>query len=230
MPLLSRNRSAANSVHELCVCHFIGLQPSKTIVGSICGCVPLFLVRQDAVGRKLAPTPCSPSNAASTTTLGPYPLIGTTASPRPLGQRKWEAPTNQRPSRRLGAHKRDIHPIRAFPCRPAERMPPHQTRRHTAELVLKPDDQTLGAGQEKNPRRRKRLHTEAVPMKGVHPIFGRTAARQALQSRKSAHRLFSRQHSTPSRALGPAVRGFSVAAPDQSMLNLADRGPQLSER
>ena len=58
---------------------------------------------------------------------------------------------NHVPSRSLGAHKRDIHPIRAFPCRPAERLPPHQTRRHTAELNLTPDDLTLGAGQGKNP-------------------------------------------------------------------------------
>ena len=79
---------------------------------------------------------------------------------------------NQRSSRRLGAHKRDIHPIRAFPCRPAERMPLHQTRRHTAELDLTPDDLTLGAGIRKRTLNAgRRSHTKAPPMKGVHPIF-----------------------------------------------------------
>ena len=45
-------------------------------------------------------------------------------------------------------------------------------------------------------------------------FFGQVAAtRQALCSRRSGQRMFSRQHPTPSRALAPAVRGSSTAAP-----------------
>ena len=49
----------------------------------------------------------------------------------------------------------------------------------------------------------------------MHPnFFGYAAAeRQALHSRKSGHRMFSRQHLTASRALVPAIRESSNADP-----------------
>ena len=58
-------------------------------------------------------------------------------------------------------------------------------------------------------------HDRRTHSKRVHPnFFGyAAAARQALHSRKSGHRMFSRQHLTVSRALVPAIRESSEADP-----------------
>ena len=45
-----------------------------------------------AAGRRRAPTPCSPSNAASTTTDGLTSSIGGPAAPQPPGPKIWPAP------------------------------------------------------------------------------------------------------------------------------------------
>ena len=50
--------------------------------------------RRGAAGRKRAPTPCSPPNAASKAIAGPTSSTGGPVAPQPLDQEKWDAPVH----------------------------------------------------------------------------------------------------------------------------------------
>ena len=79
-----------------------GMPPSPSqrvqakFLGWACSAVPRALGAgssgRAAVGRRRAPTPCSPSNAASTTTDGPTSSIGGPAAPQPPGPKILPAP------------------------------------------------------------------------------------------------------------------------------------------
>ena len=74
-----------------------GLPTGSGIAESACNCIARTGSNsREAAGRKRAPTPCPPSDAASKTCVGPTSSIGGLAAPQPPNQRKWTAPHSER--------------------------------------------------------------------------------------------------------------------------------------
>ena len=78
-------------------CRTRGLPTGSGIAESACNCIARTGSNsREAAGRKRAPTPCPPSDAASKTCVGPTSSIGGLAAPQPPNQRKWTAPHSER--------------------------------------------------------------------------------------------------------------------------------------